>query len=101
MYARVTTLEASSDGMDDATRYVQEHVIPQLEQMDGFKGVIALVDRASGTLQGVVLWESEEVLRDTEEAAARIRGGVAEATGGTATVRSMEEYEVPILKILS
>ena len=41
---------------------------------------------------GVALWESEEALRATDEAAARIRGGAAEAAG--ATLAKVENYEV-------
>jgi heme-degrading monooxygenase HmoA len=99
MYARVTTLEGPPERMDDATRFVQEQVLPLLQQLDGFKGFIALGDRQSGKLLGVALWESEEALRATEEAAARIRGGAAEATGGT--VAGVENYEVPIFKVSS
>jgi hypothetical protein len=65
--------ESPPDRIDDATRFVQEQVLPQLQQLDGFKGFIALGDRQSGKLLGVALWESEEVLRATEEAAARAR----------------------------
>ena len=96
MHARLTTVEAPPDRMDDATREVQEQVLPQLQQLDGFKGFIALRDRGSGRLRGVALWESEEALRATDEAAARIRGGVAEATG--ATVASVENYEVVVFE---
>jgi hypothetical protein len=39
MYARLTTIEGLPDKMDDATRHVQEQTLPQLRQMDGFKGV--------------------------------------------------------------
>lgn len=99
MYARVTTVEAPLDRMDDATRVIQEQVLPQLQQMDGFKGFIALRDRGSGKVRGVALWESEEVLRATDEAAARIRGGVEEATGGT--VASVENYEVVVFEVSS
>jgi hypothetical protein len=44
----------------------------------------------------LALWESEEALRATDEAAARIRGGVQEATGGT--IASVENYEVFIFE---
>jgi heme-degrading monooxygenase HmoA len=94
MYARVSTLEGTPDKMDDATRHLREQTLPQLQQMDGFEGFVALSDRQSGKVLGVALWESEEVLRATDEAAARIRGGVAEATGGT--VASVENYEVVV-----
>ena len=96
MPARVTTVEAPPDRMDDATRHLQEQVLPQLQQMDGFEGFIALRDRGSGRVRGVAFYESEEALRATDEAAARIRGGVAEATGGT--IASVENYEVIVLQ---
>ncbi len=92
MHARVTTVEFPPERMDDATRFVREQVLPQLQQLDGFKGFLVLGDRHSGKVLGVALWESEEALRATDEAAARIRGGVAEATGGT--VARAEDYEV-------
>jgi heme-degrading monooxygenase HmoA len=96
-YARVTTLEGPPERMEDATRFVREQVLPQLQQMDGFKGFIALGDRQSGRLRGVALWESEEALRATDEAAARIRGGAAEATGGT--VAGVENCEVIVFEV--
>src|SRR5829696_4910108 len=96
MHARLTTIEARPDRMDDATRHVQEQILPQLQQLDGFNGFIALRDRGSGRVRGVALWESEEALRATDEAAARIRGGVVEATGGT--VASVENYEVVVFE---
>ncbi len=99
MHARLTTLEAPPARMDDATRAVQEQVLPQLQQMDGFKGFIALGDSESGKLRGLALWESEEALRATDEAAARIRSGVQEATGGT--IASVENYEVVIFEVSS
>jgi heme-degrading monooxygenase HmoA len=96
MHARLTTIEAPPDRMDDATRHVQEQVLPQLQQLDGFKGLIALRDRGSGRVRGVAFWESEEALRATEEAVAGVRSGVAEAAGGT--VAGVEQYEVVVFE---
>jgi len=92
MHVRVTTLEVPPDRMDDAKRHIQERILAQLRQMEGFKGLVALGSSQSGKVQGVAFWESEEALRATEEAAVPVREGVAEATGGT--VASVEEYEV-------
>jgi len=78
--------------MDDAKRHVQERLLPQLRQMEGFKGFVALGSSQSGKLQGVAFWESEEALRATDEAVVPVREGAAEASGGT--VVSVEEYEV-------
>jgi hypothetical protein len=92
MHARVTTLEVPPDRMDDATRYVQEQVLPRLSQMEGFKGFVALGSSQSGKLQGVAFWESEEALRATDQSVVPIREGAAEAAGGT--VAGVEEFEV-------
>ncbi len=92
MHVRLTTIEGSPDRMDEATRHVQEQALPQLRQMDGFKGFVALGDRQSGRLVGVAFWEDEEALRATEGAVSGVRSGAAEAVGGS--VASVEEYEV-------
>jgi hypothetical protein len=68
--------------MDDAKRHLQERVLPQLREMEGFKGFVALGSSQSGKLQGVAFWESEEALRATDERVVPIREGV------------VEEYEV-------
>ena len=92
MYARVTTIEGSPDRMDDAERHIQEQTLPQLRQMEGFEGFVALGDRQSGKVLGVAFWESEEALRATEQALSSVRSGAAEAAGGT--LPSVEQYEV-------
>jgi heme-degrading monooxygenase HmoA len=65
--------------------------------MDGFKGFVALGDRQSGEVLGVAFWESEEVLRATEEALSRVRSGAAEAGGGT--VAGVERYEASVFEV--
>jgi heme-degrading monooxygenase HmoA len=92
MYVRVTTIQGTPDKMDDAKGHLQEQTLPQLSQMEGFKGFVALGNRQSGKLQGVAFWESEEALRATDEAVSSVRSGAAEAADGT--VVSVEEYEV-------
>ena len=94
MYARLTTIEGLPDKMDDATRHVREQTLSQLQQMEGFRGFVALGDRQSGKLLGLAFWESEEALRATEGAASSVRSGVAEAAGGT--VAGVEQYEVVV-----
>ena len=92
MYARVSTIEGSPDKVDDVTRQTQEQTLPQLRQMEGFQGFVALGDRQSGKMIGVSFWESEEALRATDEAASSVRSGAAEAADGI--VAGVEEYEV-------
>jgi hypothetical protein len=99
MHARVTTLEGPPDKIDDATRHVREQVLPQSQQLDGFKGFVALGDPHSGKLLGVSLWESEELMRASEEAADRMRGESAQATG--ARIGGVERYEVAVFEVPS
>ena len=94
MYARLTTIEGAPDKMDEATRHVQEQTLPQLQQMDGFKGFVALGDRQSGRLLGLAFWESEEALQATEQEVSGVRSGAADAVDGT--VASVEQYEVVV-----
>jgi heme-degrading monooxygenase HmoA len=92
MHVRVTTIQGAPDKMDDAERHIQEQTLPQLQNMEGFQGFVALGDRQSGKVLGVAFWESEEALRATEGAVSSVRSGAAEAADGI--VASVEEYEV-------
>jgi len=92
MYVRVNTIEGSPDKMDDVTRHIQEQTMPQLRQMEGFEGFVALGDRQSGKVLGVAFWESEEALRATEQAVSDVRSGAAGAADGI--VAGVEQYEV-------
>jgi heme-degrading monooxygenase HmoA len=92
MHVRVTTIQGAPDKMDDAERHIQEQTLPQLQNMEGFQGFVALGDRQSGKVLGLAFWESEEALRATEGAVSSVRSGAAGAAGGI--VASVEEYEV-------
>src|SRR3712207_9503107 len=63
-----------------------------LRIQDGFNGGMILVERESGKGLGVTLWESEQAMDTTEEAAHWLRVFSAEAAGGMVTV--VERYEV-------
>jgi len=69
-----------------------EHVLPALRQQDGFSGALVLVERASGKVLGLTLWENEQAMNATEEAAYWLRVFSAEAAGGMIT--DVERYEV-------
>jgi heme-degrading monooxygenase HmoA len=60
--------------------------------MEGFEGMIALVDRHSGKTLGITFWESEEAMRASEEAANRLREESSEVGGEE--IAGVERYEV-------
>ena len=99
MYAQVTTVEASPARLDANTHFFQQRVLPQLQQMDGFKGLAVLGDQQRGKLLSVALWESEKVMQSTEEVVSRIRGGIPHPLGGAAV--DVENYEVFVLEVSS
>ncbi len=65
--------------------------------MDGFKGVVGLLDRQSGKSLSITLWESEEALRQSEEEANRVRREAAEAS--RETIEDVERYEVTFYEV--
>ena len=97
MYARVSTLEGPPELINESLRQAREVVLPQGKLMEGFKGMIALGDRHSGKTLGITFWESEEVMRASEEAANRLRKESAKAGGDT--IASVERYEVGLFEV--
>lgn len=65
-----------------------------VRQLDGAKSAYLLLDRRSGKALTITLWESEEALRASEEAANKLRGDAAGSAGGT--VQDVERYEVAL-----
>ncbi len=94
MFARVSTYTGTSDEIDEAIRQFRENVLPSVEQLDGFKGAYFLVDRQNGKSLTVALWESEEAMRTSEEAANSLRSEVADALG--TQMVGVERYEVAV-----
>ena len=92
MFARVSTIQASADRVDEAARLIQEQVIPAVRQLPGYKGGYWLADRQTGKALAVALWEDEETLRASEAAVAQSRSQSTQALG--AAIQSVEVYEV-------
>jgi heme-degrading monooxygenase HmoA len=92
MHARITRLQAPAGNLEDGIALVNAEVIPAVKGLEGFAGAYFLGDRETGRLLSVVLWDSEEHMRKSEEAAERIRGDAASKTQGM--IESVERYEV-------
>lgn len=97
MFARVSTFQGPPDQTAEGIRIAREQILPAARLMDGFKGIYLLFDRESGKSLSVTLWETEEDMRASEEAANRVRAESAETSGET--VVSVERYEVALYEI--
>jgi heme-degrading monooxygenase HmoA len=90
VYARSTSIQAQSAGIDAGIAYVRDEVMPALQNMDGYIGLSLLVDRESGRCIATSAWENEDALRTSTELAAPLRDRAAQVFGGDATFDSWE-----------
>jgi heme-degrading monooxygenase HmoA len=91
LFARVSTYQFAPNQVDQGAEAFNR-ATESLRQMSGVKGAYFLIDRASGKALTITLWESEEALTASEEAANRLRSDAAGSAGGT--VQNVERYEV-------
>jgi heme-degrading monooxygenase HmoA len=101
VHARVTTYEGqaglSDEQVQEITRRTEETVLPTVRQMGGYKGVFSLMDRGTGKALSLTLWESEEAMRASEEAANQTRGQAAGIASQQVT--GIERFEVTFWEV--
>lgn len=93
MHARLTRIQGTPDRLDDMGQQFEQDTLPQIEQLDGFRGYVLLGDRSNGTAVAITYWESAEAMQASEEAVQRPRQQAAEAAGAQAGP-IVERYEV-------
>jgi heme-degrading monooxygenase HmoA len=98
MYARVTTIQGSTDQIDEGIDTLRDTTLPAVKGIEGFKGICSLIDRQTGKGLTITLWESETALQASEEEANRIRREVAGNLGATGEP-TVERYEVALYEI--
>jgi heme-degrading monooxygenase HmoA len=79
--ARLTTYEGQVSPNLDGVRMYDETAIPWLEDAEGFRGLLVLVDRANERTLSLSFWENEELERQSEDARRRFGELVAEHIG--------------------
>jgi heme-degrading monooxygenase HmoA len=79
--ARLTTYEGQVSPNLDGVRLYDETAIPWLEDAEGFRGLLVLVDRANERTLSLSFWENEELERQSEDARRRFGELVAEHIG--------------------
>ena len=94
MHARVSTFSGDASGIEEVTAQARDVVLPAARELAGFKGMVAMGDRTTGKVVAITFWESEQAMRDSEEAANRMRSDAARA-GGEEIV-GVERFEVVI-----
>src|SRR5918992_2316737 len=92
VFARVSEVEARPERLDEMHREGVEHILPALRMQEGFNGGLVLADRKSGKVLALTLWESEQAMDVTEEAAHWLLAFGTETAGGA--IKDVERYEV-------
>ena len=93
MFARVTTNQVKPDQIEAAINSFREQVGSVAKKMAGFKGSYFLVDRQTGKIVGVALWDKKENLDASDKVAAEIRAKIRQASAATSS-GTVEIYEV-------
>lgn len=94
MYARVNTFLGSPARFEEGIADARDNAVPAMQKIDGFQGLMVLLDRASGRSIGITFWDSEDELRASEQAAARVRHD--HAVRSEDIVLSVERYEIAL-----
>lgn len=79
MWARVSTYQLPADNVDAAVERFNEGLGDVKEP--GLERAELLVDRSSGKALTITVWDSEETLQASVEAANQIRSSAADAAG--------------------
>lgn len=100
MFARASTIPGSPEKAGEAVSILESQVLPQIQQLDGFSGILGLVDRETGKSLVITLWETQEALQASEEAAGKLRAEAATELGSTASP-AVDRYEVVLQEVRS
>ena len=97
MHARVSTYEGGDPAhIDPGVLRTRRDVLPAARELEGFRGVISLADRETGEEMTITLWETEDAMRASEEAANRLR---EQTLSEGERIASVHRYEVTMLEI--
>jgi quinol monooxygenase YgiN len=66
MYARIVTVHAHPDKLDELIAIFRDSIVPAAKQQKGFIGARLFTDRASGKGIAVTRWQSKEELEAGE-----------------------------------
>lgn len=94
MFARVRITQGDPEKVEDGIRHFRETVVAGYKDAAGFKGAYLLVNRDSGKLMGITVWDSEANLQATAAASERLRAAGTQVVSGTTP--SPEVYEIVV-----
>ena len=94
MLARVRITSGVPEKVDDGIRHFRENVVASYKDVAGFKGAYLLVNRKSGKVMGITLWDTETNMRATGKTSEQLRAAGSQIVSGTTP--PPDEYEVVV-----
>jgi hypothetical protein len=92
MFARVSQFAVRPERLEEGRRAIEDHVVPAIRMQLDYCGGLLLGNPETGKIVTVSLWEDEQAMHDTDEAAHWMRGFGAQEAGST--IETGETYEV-------
>lgn len=99
MFARIHTLQTTTEQHDHGLEIVRDQLLPHLRDSTGFRGLIRLDDREAGKTLVVTLWADESALSGSAEAAEHF-SELASQTSGAKRL-ALEDYEATLFDVSS
>ena len=94
MAARISTFAGDPAKVEEGLRHAVQDVLPDARGIDGWKGIVMMIDRLTGSEKTITLWESREALDASEAAADELRARAAEEAGQR--IVSVERFEIAL-----
>jgi len=90
MIAKLRTVTVAPEDVEEGVQYLRNRMLPVAREIDGFRGMVGLVDRVTGKAVTVTLWDDEQALEASEAGGARLRA----AGGAPPSAAVVERFEV-------
>jgi heme-degrading monooxygenase HmoA len=98
MYARITTIHSPRERMNKGIEEVRKDVLPLMREVEGFRGLVGLVDRRSNMGLTISLWDSEDAMQESEDVGDQLRAKAAAAMKAE-TEPMVNRYEVVLYEV--
>jgi heme-degrading monooxygenase HmoA len=100
MHARMSRIAGlPPERIDEARQYFEDAELPALQQQQGYKGVIVMVDRNDGRATAITFWDTLDDLRASDRVADQARESTMERASSSVDPSRepvVERYEVLI-----
>jgi heme-degrading monooxygenase HmoA len=90
MYTRLITW-TNAKNIDGGIEYLRGTALPVIHQQKGYRGLSATVDRSTGRLNILSIWESEADRDASDSALGKARDEATEIIGGSIQVEKLED----------